>query len=76
MPIDRDRLIEQSQSPDDPLFRYWEDDRKRAQVQVVSAKVSSRPCGGPAHLGSLQCRLDDSGDADCDPILQFEHVFE
>jgi hypothetical protein len=76
MPIDRDRLLEQSQSLANPVFRVWKEDRKRAQVEVVGAEVGGQPRGGAAHLGRLQCRLDDPGDADRDPVLQFEHVFE
>ena len=70
MRIDRDRLLEQSQSLENPLFRYWIEDRKRAQVEIVGAEVGRRPRGGAAHLGGLQCRLDDAGDADRDLVLQ------
>ena len=76
MPIDHDRLIKQSQSRDEPLFRDWKDGRKRAQVKIVCAEVGRRPRGGSAHLGRLQCRLDDPGDAECDSVLQIEHVFQ
>jgi len=30
MSTNRDRPIEQSQSLENPLFRYWKEDRKRA----------------------------------------------
>src|SRR6202023_3428824 len=40
--IDRDRLIEQSQSLENPLFRYRKEDRKRAQVEIVGAQVGGR----------------------------------
>ena len=76
MPIDRDRLLEQSQSFENPLFRYRKERRKRAQVEIVGGEVGRRPRGGAAHLGRLQCRLDDAGDADRDPVLQLEHVFQ
>jgi tetratricopeptide (TPR) repeat protein len=76
MPIDRDRLLEQSQSLENALFCYWKEGRKRAQIEVVSGEVGRRPCGGAAHLGSLQCRLDHAGDADRDLVLQLEDVFE
>ena len=76
MPIDRDRLLEQSQSLENPLFRYWKEDRKRAQVEIVGGEVGRRPRGGAAHLGGLQCRLDDAGDADRDLVLKLEDVFE
>ena len=76
MPIDRDRLFEQSQSLDRPLFRYRIEGRERAQVEIVGAEVGRRPRGGAAHLGGLQCRLDDAGDADRDLVLKLEHVFE
>ena len=76
MPIDRDRLLEQSQSLENPLFRYWKEGRKRAQVEIVGGEVGRRPRGGAAHLGRLQCRLDDAGDADRDLVLKLEDVFE
>jgi hypothetical protein len=37
--IDRDRLFEQSQSPEHPLSRYWKEGRKCAQVKIVGAEV-------------------------------------
>ena len=76
MRIDRDRLIEQSQSLENPLLRYWKEDRKRAQVEIVGGEIVGRPRGGAAHLGGLQCRLDDPGDADGDLVLKLEHVFQ
>src|SRR5690242_20712198 len=76
MRIDRDRLLEQSQSLESPLFRYWIEGRKRAQVKIVGAEVGSPPRGGAAHLGGLQCRLDDPGDADRDTVLELEYVLQ
>ena len=76
MRIDRDRLLEQSQSLENPLFRYRKEGRKRAQVEIVGGEVGRRPRGGAAHLGSLQCRLDHPGDADRDLVLKLEHVFQ
>src|SRR5207237_10053224 len=52
MPIDHDRLIEESLCLDYPLFRYWKERRKRAQVQIVSAEVNRRPRGGSGRAGS------------------------
>jgi hypothetical protein len=34
IPIDGDRLLEQSQSPEYPFSRYRKEDRKRAQVEI------------------------------------------
>ena len=74
--IERDRLLEQSQGLDDPLFRYRKEDRKRAQVEIVGGEIARRPRGGAAHLGGLQCRLDHAGDAESDLILKLEHIFD
>src|SRR6516165_2718604 len=42
----------------------------------TSFEIGCRPrCGSP-HLGRLQCRLDDAGDADRDPVLQLEDVLQ
>ena len=60
MRIDRDRLLKQSQSLENPLFRYRKEDRKRAQIEIVGGEIGRRPRGGAAHLGGLQCRLDDA----------------
>src|SRR5271169_2224357 len=76
MPIDRYRLFQQSQSLESPLFCYWKEGCERAQIEIVGAEVGRRPRRGAAHLGRLQCRLDDPGDADGDFVLKFEHVFE
>ena len=76
MRIDRDCLLEQRQSLEDPLSCYREEGRKRAQVEVVGGEVGGWARGGATHLGDLQCRLDDAGDADRDPVLQLEDIFE
>jgi hypothetical protein len=76
MPIDRDSLLEQSQSLEYPLFRYSIKGRKRAQVEIVGGEVGGWPRGGAAHLGGLQCRLDDPSNAQCNLILQLENVFD
>src|ERR1051326_8545690 len=39
MRIDRDRLFEQSQSLDNPLFRYWVEGSERAQVEIVGGEI-------------------------------------
>src|SRR6266478_688775 len=39
MRIDRDRLLEQSQGLENPIFCYWKEDRKRAQVEIVGGEV-------------------------------------
>src|SRR5690348_13842485 len=44
--IDRERLSKQSQSLDNPLFRYRKEDRKRAQVEVVGGEIGRLPRGG------------------------------
>src|SRR6266705_112257 len=61
MPIDLDRLLKQSQSLKNSIFRYRKNGRERAQVEVVGGEVIRWPRGGSAHLGGLQCRLDDPG---------------
>jgi hypothetical protein len=75
-PIDRDCTFEQSHSLVNALFRCRKADRKRAQIEVVGAEVGGRPRGGSAHLGGLQCWLDDAGDADRDLVLKVEDIFE
>src|SRR6266851_2005219 len=45
MPIDRDRLLEQPQSLNNPLFRYRKEDCKPAQVEIVGGEVRRRPRG-------------------------------
>src|SRR5207248_10073379 len=76
MPIDRDRLFEQSEGLENPLSCYWIEGRERAQVEIVRGEVGRRPRGGSAHLGGLQCRFDDSGNADGDFVLKLEHDFD
>src|SRR5438445_11755536 len=46
MPIDRDRLLEQSQGFKDPLFCYWKEGCERAQVEIVGGKVDRLSRGG------------------------------
>src|SRR5205807_5448433 len=38
MRIDRDRLLEQTQRLDNPLFGYWVEDRKRTQIELVGGE--------------------------------------
>src|SRR5215472_18316298 len=76
MSIDRDRLFKQSQSLENPIFCYWIEDRKRAQIEIIGAEFGRRARGGSAHLGSLQRRLNDPGDAQCHPVLKVEDIFE
>src|SRR5215831_9047310 len=74
--VDHDRLFEQSQSFEHPLFSYRVVQGERAQVEIVRAKVSGRPRGRSAHLSGLQGRLDDPGDADCYLVLKVENVLK
>jgi hypothetical protein len=67
--INRDRLLEQSQGRENPLLRDRIKGRKRAQVEIVGAEISRWSRGGSAHLGRLQRRLNDTGDADRNPVL-------
>ena len=76
MPIDPDRLLEQSQGLEHPLSRYRIEDGKRTQVEIIGAEVGCRPRGRAAHLGRLQRRLDHPGNADRDPVLQLEDIFQ
>jgi hypothetical protein len=76
LPVNGDRLLEQPESDNKPLFRYWKESRKCTQVEVVSAKVGSRPRGGTAHLCGLQRRLNDSGNAESNFVLKLEDIFQ
>jgi hypothetical protein len=76
MSIDRDRLIEQSQGLEHRLFCHCRKGRQRTQIEIVGGEVSRRPSSRAAHLGRLQRRLDDAGNAEGDPILQFEDIFQ
>src|SRR5215469_2899358 len=75
MPIDRDCPVEQSQSLEHTLFRDWVESSKRAQVEIISAEIGRGPHGGTADLGLFQCRLDDAGNADSNPVLKLEDFF-
>jgi len=46
------------------------------QARSVGGEVGLLPRGGAAHLGSLQCWLDDSGDTERDFFLKLEYVFQ
>jgi hypothetical protein len=74
--IDRDRLLEQSQGLGDPLFRYWVEGRKRAQVEIVGGEIPRWPRDGAAHLRSLQRRLDHTRDADRNLVLEVEYILQ
>ena len=50
--------------------------RKGPKVQVISRQIAGRAFRRPPDLRGLQGRLDDTGDADGDLVLQLEHVFE
>ena len=76
MTIDRDRLLKQTKRFDDPLLCYGKEGRKRTQVEIIGAEVGGRPCGRAADLGCLQCRLDYPRDAERDPVLQLEDLFQ
>ena len=76
LPINRNRLLQMSQSFDNSFFCYRIIDRQRAQIEFISVEVTRRPRGGAAHLGHLQGRLDDTGNADSNLVLQSEHVFQ
>src|SRR4029077_7028262 len=45
MPIDRDRLLEQTQSLENPVFRSRGKGGKRAQVEIVGGKIIGRAIG-------------------------------
>src|SRR6266851_5024050 len=45
MPIDRDRLLEQPESRENPLFRYRIESRKRTQIEIVGGEVGRWPRG-------------------------------
>jgi len=76
MRIDRDRLLQQAQSSQSALFRCRKEDRKRAKIEIVGGEIRRQPRGGSAHLGRLQSRFDDVGDASGDLVLQIEDVLE
>src|SRR6476469_5775685 len=76
MRIDRDRLLKQSEGIKNPLFRYRREGRKRTKVKIVGGEIVGRPSGRATHLGGLQGRLDDPGDASRHLVLQVENVSE
>jgi hypothetical protein len=47
-----------------------------AEIKVVGRQIRGRATDRTCGLRCLQCRLDDSGNAGCDPVLQVEDVFE
>src|SRR6516165_5744408 len=70
------RRLEQYQNlPDLPLMRAKKH-RVGAQIEVVGGQIAGWAAGRPRGLGRLQCRLDDTGNADRDLLLQFEDLFE
>src|SRR5260370_3733948 len=60
IPVDRDRLLKQSQSLKNPIFCYGIEGSKGAEIEIVGVKIGGRASGGTAHLRGLQCRLDDA----------------
>jgi hypothetical protein len=76
VPIDGDRLLEQSQSLENRLLRHGIEDRKRTEVAIVGAEIGGRPGSRTSGFGGLQRRLDHSGDTCSHVVLQFEHVFQ
>ncbi len=76
MAIDRNRLLKQSQSFENPLFRSWIERRKRAQVEVVGGQIPGRSVSRTDYLRSLQCWFDHARNARSHFILKLEDVFE
>jgi hypothetical protein len=62
--IDRNRLLEQSQGFDNPLFRYWKEDRNRAKIEIVGGEIIRRTRSRAHGFGGLQCRFDYAGHAE------------
>src|ERR1700730_7470144 len=58
------------------LSRRGQDHRIGAQVQVVGGEIACWSPGRTSSLGRLHGWLDDSGDPDCDLILQVENIFQ
>src|SRR5271166_3846410 len=50
MPIDRDRLLKQSEGFENPLLCSSMERRKRAQIEIVSGKITDRSVGGAGGL--------------------------
>src|SRR6516225_1546328 len=71
-----DRSSEKIQRQSDAILlpgdRVWEG----AQIQIVGREIDGWPLRRSSDFGSLQCRLDDASNADCDLVLKFEDVFQ
>src|SRR5215831_1193319 len=76
MRIDHDRLFEQAQSPENPLSCYRIKGGKRTQIEIIGAEIGRLPRCRSAHLGGLQCRFNNTGDAQRHLILKLKDVFE
>src|SRR5262249_15026640 len=76
IPIYRDRLLKQSQSLENPLFRAWKENRKRAKIEIIGGEVDRGPCSGATHLGRLQGWLDHPREPERHPVLQLENIFK
>src|SRR5215469_8512889 len=76
MPIDEDRLLEQSQSLKGPLSCYWKEDRNRTQIEIVGREIGGRTADRMGGLRSLQGRLNDPGDTGRHLFLEVEHVLQ
>jgi hypothetical protein len=47
-----------------------------AQIEVVGSEVAGRPLSGSPDLSSLQCRLDNAGNADSDFGLKLKDILQ
>lgn len=55
MQIDRDRLLEQTQSIENPLFRYWVEGSRRASsaLRSVVGRATERRISAASNAGSM-----------------------
>ena len=57
-----------------PAAAYWVENDLN-EINAIP-QIARRTFGRAADLSSLQCRLDDTGDADRDFVLKLEYIFQ
>src|SRR5215472_4922990 len=70
------RSFQQFEGIEEPLSCYRVINRQRTQIQIVGSNVARRTSGRAVDFSSLQCGLDDPGDADRHLVLKFENIFQ
>jgi len=74
--IDSNRVIRQCDSLGRSRCSVLRNFRTRSKVEVIGIEARGRLAAGALHFGCAHGRLDDTGDAGCDLVLQVEHVFQ